>query len=210
MFINLLTADPGLYMIVLLGVITSVVLHELGHAFAAEWQGDPTPRMLGHMTWDPRVHMGWLSLGFAAVLGFAFGRTPVQPRNFRNRRWGDAMVSFAGPAVNVALALLSAMVAGGALASGVDDGSLVAQFWVWMCLLNVLLFVFNMIPLPPFDGYSVARAFVSFGSLDATLRRSGMMNVIIAIVLFNMLGGYDLCHTVAMHAIGFFLGIFGG
>lgn len=208
LFINLLEVNPALYALLLFAIVSSVVLHELGHAFAAEWQGDPTPRMLGYITLDPRKHMGWLSLAMAAIFGIAFGSVPVQPRNFRNRRWGDAMVSFAGPLVNLILCVVAAVMAAGSMRAGA--GPLIETFWYYLCVWNALLFLFNMFPLPPFDGFNVARAFISFGSLESSLRRSGMMNLFAAILAFNFLGGMDLSFGTAKFLIGFFSGLFGG
>ena len=88
--------------------VGSIVLHEQSHALAPRGEGDPTPRMLGHLTWNPVVHMGWLSLGLVCLGGDRLGATPVNRRNFRHRRWGDALVSGAGPAVNLFLALVGA------------------------------------------------------------------------------------------------------
>lgn len=209
MFItSLIDTNPALYVILVAGVIVSVVLHELGHAYAAEWQGDPTPRMLGHMTLNPVKHMGWLSLALAAVFGFAFGATPVQPRNFRDRRWGDVLVSFAGPAVNLALFAFSAVVA--ALVIDAGASRFLQSFWYWMAFLNLLLFAFNMFPLPPFDGFTVAKGFVSFGDLEYTLRRSQFMNLVIAIVAFNVLGIGELLAFVVKFAIGTLVAVLGG
>ena len=89
---------------VVVTVIISIVLHELAHGWAAIWQGDDTPKMAGHMTADPMVHMGGMSLLMLALVGMAFGAMPVNPRNFRSR-FGDALVSAAGPAMNFLLAL---------------------------------------------------------------------------------------------------------
>ena len=91
---------------VVITVVISIVLHELAHGWAAIWQGDDTPRQMGHMTGDPMVHMGGFSLLMLALVGMAFGAMPVNPGNFRSR-YGDALVSAAGPAMNFLLALVA-------------------------------------------------------------------------------------------------------
>ena len=96
---------------VVVTVIISIVLHELAHGWAAIWQGDDTPRIAGHMTPDPMVHMGGMSLLMLALVGMAFGAMPVNPRNFRSR-YGDALVSAAGPAMNFLLAMVAQIILG--------------------------------------------------------------------------------------------------
>ena len=83
---NLFEPEKQLYFgCVVVTVIISIVLHELAHGWAAIWQGDDTPRQMGHMTADPMVHMGGFSLLMLALVGIAFGAMPVNPRNFRSR-----------------------------------------------------------------------------------------------------------------------------
>ena len=93
-------------------VIVSICLHELGHGIAAIWEGDDTPRRTGHMTFNPLVHMGAYSIVAFLLIGFAWGLMPVNPHNFRHRRWGDAIVAAAGPAVNLILAFILLTAAG--------------------------------------------------------------------------------------------------
>ena len=76
---------------VIFTVVISIVLHELAHGWAAIWQGDDTPKQAGHMTPDPMVHMGGMSLLMLALVGMAFGAMPVNPRNFRSR-YGDCLL----------------------------------------------------------------------------------------------------------------------
>jgi Zn-dependent protease len=149
--IELLQTDPRLYLVVVACGVLSIVLHELGHGFAALRQGDDTPRLLGHITWNPVVHMGWFSLGLLAVFGIGFGQTPVNPARFRSR-WGDAIVSGAGPTVNLVLFAIGATVFGVLP----DEAPFYAHaFFLWLGVLNVVLLLFNLLPIPPLDGSAV-------------------------------------------------------
>src|ERR1043166_6652441 len=132
-------SSPLVYAAIVFTIVASIVLHELGHVLVATWQGDPTPRLRGHMTWNPVVHIGW-------------GSTPVQPRYFRNRRWGSALVSFAGPAVHVFLILIAAAMVVVCERSG---AAAIALFWGLAAEFNAMLLIYNMIPVPPFDGFGV-------------------------------------------------------
>jgi Zn-dependent protease len=167
----------------------SIVLHELGHALAATWQGDLTPRFRGHLTWNPVVHMGWISILLALTVGLAWGATPVNRDAFRNRRWGDAIVSFAGPAVHVILA----GVAAGAIALLPDFRTQppdsaerwAVLFWHIVLSRNCALFLLNMIPIPPLDGFHVAEGFVDFGDLGRWLQQRQMMGMVLVMVLIS-------------------------
>ncbi len=193
MFIDYLFKDPSYYFTVVIVVIGSIVLHELGHALAATWEGDPTPQQRGHLTWNPVVHMGWLSIGLAAVIGIAWGLTPVTPSRFRHRRWGDVIVSFAGPAVNLALAIVAALVMVFVVRGDAPD--LPRQFW-WVALMfNVALFLLNMIPVPPLDGFTILSGAVDLGEVGAMLRRAHPFPLIIVFVLISRGPFWDLAQS---------------
>jgi Zn-dependent protease len=158
-FIDSLTTHPAYYFTVVGCVTASIVLHELGHGLAAIQQGDDTPRVSGHMTLNPWVHMGPLGLGLLCFVGIAFGVMPVDPRRFRSR-YGDAWVAAAGPLVNGVIALLSLGTLAWLLSRGIDPtiGG-VSPLWV-LGLLNVVLLLFNLIPIAPLDGSAVVASFV--------------------------------------------------
>ena len=149
---------------VVITVVISIVLHELAHGWAAIWQGDDTPQMQGHMTADPIVHMGWFSLLMLALVGIAFGQMPVTARNFRSR-YGDALVSAAGPAMNLLLAFIAltalavwVKIGGGMAKDGpIHNG----QEFMWIFgYFNIALALFNLVPVPPLDGSRILGDFV--------------------------------------------------
>jgi len=156
-FIENLSTNPVFYVSWLASVILSVTLHELGHVFAALRQGDDTPRILGRVTLDPVVHMGVPSLVMAALLGLAWGVTPTNPSAFRGRH-GRAYVAFAGPLVNLVLAFLGLTALALLLRDGGRPNNL-HQFLAIFGSLNLILFVFNMLPIPPLDGATVVGDF---------------------------------------------------
>jgi Zn-dependent protease len=138
-------------------VIFSICLHELGHGWAAIWQGDRTPIERGHMTWNPFIHMGPMSLLLFALFGFAWGAMPVNAGRFRSR-YGDAMVSAAGPLMNLilavfclaAIAVLVRIVGINTIdTTGVRNLLMFLTAGLW---LNLVLMMFNLFPIPPLDG----------------------------------------------------------
>lgn len=139
-------------------VIFSITMHELAHGWAAIWQGDDTPRRLGRMTANPLVHMGQWSLIVFLVVGIAWGMMPVDPSRFRWRRRGRIVVSGAGPAMNIALAFVSLTVLAVWLPFGPKSSPLfdnLAMFLWTGGQLNIVLAIFNLIPIPPLDGASI-------------------------------------------------------
>lgn len=161
-FIEELGRDPVYYVSVVVAVVVSITLHELGHGVAAIWQGDDTPRHTGHMTLDPTVHMPPFSWALLLLAGISYGLMPVDPTRFRSRH-GGALVAAAGPVVNLLLALLGLTVFAlwrrslGAEPEGTALNFL--QFFYIFGILNMLLFLFNLLPVPPLDGSAVLADF---------------------------------------------------
>lgn len=154
-FIVMLKDDPQYYFMVVLSVIISVVLHELAHGWIAVRLGDDTPIHSGHMTGNPLVHMGPISLAFVFLTGLGWGAMPVDHTRLRGR-YAGAQVALAGPAMNlflaaIALAALSMWefhhpVAGSPASE--SGRTFLHVFGLW----NVMLGMFNLAPVPPLDG----------------------------------------------------------
>ena len=155
MFLEYLVEDPIFYLRVVVVLIISISLHELGHGIAAISQGDDTPIVKGHMTMNPVVHMGIHSILFLLLAGIAWGQMPVNPSKFRHPKWGNILVSAAGPLTNVALAMFAVVVIN--LALYFPWGRLISlEFFRIIAIFNFALCLFNLIPIPPLDGYHVA------------------------------------------------------
>jgi Zn-dependent protease len=176
--------------------IASITLHELAHGWAALWQGDDTPRTLGRMTWNPVVHMGLFSLVCLALVGIAWGVMPSDPSKYRWGRQGRIVVAGAGPAMNILLFLLCwltvGVVIGLALVKEGDDTawSRVVDFAAIGGFLNGMLALFNLLPLPPFDGASIVAGFSrTYYRLmhDPRMQTAGLFIVIVA--MFSGIAG---------------------
>ena len=152
-------------------LLFSMVAHEVAHGWAALWQGDPTARQAGRLTWNPIPHIDpfltiLLPLVLAVSGGPIFGGArpvPVDPRNYRHLRRGDIIVSLAGIATNLLLAVLcTALIVPlgllGREAPGAGSTLAVLQAMMLMGLqVNLLLAVFNLLPIPPLDGSHVLK-----------------------------------------------------
>ncbi len=143
-------------------VVFSICLHELAHGWTAIKLGDDTPRLAGHMTWNPMVHMGPYSLLMFVFIGIAWGMMPVNPGKLRGR-YADAIVSLAGPLMNLVLAAIALIglmfwvpLCEGQLISSVTIADPLATnmktFLHLGAMLNIVLMLFNLLPVPPLDG----------------------------------------------------------
>ena len=157
MLLESLFTDPVYVARFVVIIILSISLHELGHGAAALYQGDDTPRITGHMTMNPVIHMGWQSLIMLCLVGMAWGQMPVQPRNFRDGSAGRIMVSAAGPMTNFVIAIVSIIAVNLIVA---QPGSFLSPNFFYMAAhINLGLGVFNLIPIPPLDGFTVFSEF---------------------------------------------------
>jgi len=136
-------------------LLFSVIVHEVAHGYVALLNGDPTAKMLGRITLNPVPHIDPVGTIFLPlvlyianlpIIGMA-KPVPVNPLNFRNYRWGEFAVSAAGPVSNLVLAALFALV----LRLGIQNPGLLAMAQIGVSI-NILLTLFNLIPIPPLDG----------------------------------------------------------
>jgi len=151
-------------------LVLSLSFHEAAHAWTADRLGDPTARMLGRLTLNPLSHIDWIGTVLFPLLAMYSGLpiigwakpVPVNMMNLRHPRRDFAVVAVAGPISNLILAVAGAavlmVIPGGATA--LASGSSVASFLVMAVVVNVLLAVFNMIPVPPLDGGNVLAGLV--------------------------------------------------
>jgi len=136
----------------------AITLHEFGHAITAVWCGDPTPKEEGRVTLDPLAHLDPIGSIAIVLVGFGWGRpVMVNPSNFRKPRRDDILVSSAGPAMNFLLAILAGLFLRFARDSGIQVHEFAIQFAVTSFYINILLAVFNLIPVGPLDGAHVVR-----------------------------------------------------
>ena len=147
----------------LITILIAFTVHEFSHAYFANKFGDPTARLLGRMTLNPAVHFDFFGILLLLVAGFGWARpVPVNRDNFSRPRLMGVIVSAAGPISNLLLGIIGALIYGaiaatGALESISNDRVLEAVYLFFGMFIqwNFFLFLFNLIPLPPLDGYRI-------------------------------------------------------
>lgn len=137
-------------------LIMSVVIHEVSHGYAASFLGDETARYQGRLTLNPLKHLdfaGSFLVPFVSYFlgGFIFGwakPVPYNPYNLRPGRWSEALVALAGPASNIVLVLIFGII----LRLGIYNNPAFVQIISLIVFINILLAIFNLVPIPPLDG----------------------------------------------------------
>lgn len=164
-------------------IIPSAIIHEYAHGWVADRLGDPTARYAGRLTLDPRTHIDpigtlLMPLGLFFLSGgnflFAYAKpVPFNPYNLKSQKWGPAIVGVAGPLANLLLATTFALV------YRLTTHLPIAEFLAIIVYANVLLAVFNLVPLPPLDGSKILFAVMppSWYQLRVFLERYGFVIV---------------------------------
>ena len=200
------------------GRLLAISAHEFAHAWMADRCGDPTARMLGRMTINPLKHLDPIGTIMMLLLGFGWARpVPVNPNNFRNFRRDDLKVSLAGVTMNLLLFLLGFIgVSAMALAAVIKTGQMeygqllryaanlnpdfisamlgrlpgyIYEMLVYFVYVNLSLAIFNLIPVPPLDGYHVLNDLLLKRNLFASAKAGrAAMGILYVLMLTGLLG----------------------
>jgi len=227
------TSDPAGFLVYLLyfaaSILLTLMLHEIAHGYVAWKCGDPTAKMLGRLSMDPRKHLDPLGTLCLVFLGFGWAKpVPVNPRNFDNYRRDDFLVSIAGITVNITLFLLSLSLAvgfndllwkpeiiqsygakallssdgigyqvllGGAGGSNVHAMrhpwvQYIQRFLLLFSTMNLSVGLFNLLPIPPLDGYHIFNDILLKGRLRLSSNAFQIAQIILIVLCFTgRLGG---------------------
>jgi Zn-dependent protease len=167
-------------------LVIGITFHEFSHAFTADQLGDHRPRALGRVSLSPTAHIDPIGALVFVLAGFGWGKpVPVNVYALRPGRVGMAMVAAAGPIANVIVAVLAAVVFRVMNIAGVGGFALEVMYFV--VLYNLLLAVFNLLPIPPLDGYNVVLAFVP-ARTAFTIQRYSQYGVLLLLLLVFLPG----------------------
>lgn len=152
--ISILFSDPITFVIIAFGLVVSVTIHEFAHAFVADKLGDPTPRYQGRVTLDPRAHLDPLGTLAILLIGFGWGKAvQFDPYNLKDPKKDTALIALAGPASNILLASILSLTIG-----ILNMQSMILAVALPIIFINVMLAIFNLVPVYPLDGSKIAQA----------------------------------------------------
>ena len=181
-----------LFTLLIVALIASLSFHEFGHALVAKLHGDDTAERAGRLTLNPVAHIDLVGLLMVIMVGFGYAKpVPTDPRNFRSKR-SDLWVAAAGPAMNLVLAvvvwnvflLLRGAGADAAFAPGTET------FAFLLVQVNLLLMIFNLIPLGPLDGHYILPHFLPADAARAYRYYNARYGVyaLLGLILLGILG----------------------
>ncbi len=152
--------EPSILIGFLAGITIAITIHEFFHAWTANHFNDPTAKNMGRLTLNPLAHFDPVGTLFLFLAGFGWGKpVPINPNNFRNPRWDQLWVALSGPLSNIAAAFIFALPYRIAIITG-SDLALLNYSPIGIILnviveINIILAVFNLLPLPPLDGAEI-------------------------------------------------------
>ena len=184
--------EPAYLVIMYTSLLFSLCVHEAAHAAMSEFCGDDTARLQGRLTLNPLAHIDPLGTVILPLLmitmtGFLFGwakPVPFNPRNLHDQRRDPVLIAMAGPASNLLLALFFILVARIlSITVGLDAiPDLLFSFLIFIILINFILLIFNLIPVPPLDGHYLLNYFLPPGGQRA-MQQIGPFGILIAIII---------------------------
>lgn len=211
---ELLFSNPIEFIIVAVLLVIAISVHEFSHAYAADHLGDPTPRLAGRLTLDPRAHLDPIGTLLIFIVGFGWGKpVPFDPFNLRDPKRDSAIISFAGPLSNLLMAICASLLFRFLDAIPVIFPSLIGEILFQFIYFNVLLAVFNLIPVHPLDGFKVVAGLLpkKYYSDWMDLSRYGMIFLIM--LIFPFFGNspiFTIVSPVVKFLLSFLLPIRGG
>ncbi|MCH8838414.1 MAG: site-2 protease family protein [Candidatus Marinimicrobia bacterium] len=209
--------DPQTLVLLIPVILFALTVHEYAHGMVAYRLGDPTAKQAGRLTLNPLSHLDPMGTVMLFVIGLGWAKpVPVDPRYFANPKRDMLWVALAGPAANMGLALLSGLIIRfltsdpSAYLSGAL-GPILISMMVRSLQINLMLAVFNMLPVPPLDGSKIMYSLLppQYAHWNYNLERYGPM-VLLGLVMMGMLTGFSILWLFIGPFVRFFAFLFAG
>lgn len=187
--LSTLFSNPLIFVLSVISLLLAISIHEFSHAYVADILGDPTPRLQGRLKLNPFVHIDPTGILFLLFFGFGWGK-PVEfdPYNLKNPRKDAALISIAGPTSNFILAILLSILLKLSIFLQLNILTIIGYYlFVPMIQLNLILGVFNLLPIHPLDGFKIVGGILPEEKAHEwySLQKYGWIFLILLIVPFG-------------------------
>lgn len=215
MLIAELFSNPTYFFILALSVIYGITVHEFSHVYSAYLQGDNTGQANGRLTLNPIKHLDLFGTLAILFIGFGWGKpAPYNPYNLKYKKWGPALVSIAGPLSNFISVLAFAVILKLILVfSGLPLDNLLIVFLTILIYINLLLGIFNLIPVPPLDGSKILFTLIPIKNPNIMIffERYGMFIVLLLLIMgmsiFSLVIGYAFYYLLELFNMTEIMGV---
>lgn len=203
--------DLQLYLIMAPGLLIALVCHEVAHGYVAYLLGDPTAKSQGRLTLNPLKHLDPIGTLAFFFVQFGWARpVPVNARYFRNPRQGMMLTAMAGPGINFLLAAIFALGFHAMVAFDINGQSAFYAVTYYGVFVNLILGVFNLLPIPPLDGSNVVAYFLppQAAYKFMSMSRYGFI-LLIGIILLGRFTGFSLVGEIILPTVRAMAGLLG-
>ncbi len=169
----------------IVGIAVAISVHEFGHAYSAHLLGDDTAKMYGRMTLNPAKHLDIMGLIAMVIVGIGWAKpVPVNPTNFKNYKVGNVIVSLAGVTANIIISIICVII------KKHVNMYAITEITSAIIIYNVSFAAFNLLPIPPLDGWGVISSFIPYKYNEIAYNYESMSSIIFLVLIIT--GAYSI------------------
>lgn len=177
--------DLSTILATVVAIAIAISVHEFGHAYSAHLLGDDTAKMYGRMTLNPSAHVDPIGILMMLIFKIGWARpVPVNPNNFKNYKFGNVLVSLSGAIANIVTAIICVLINKSVNMYAIN---LIAGYTI---VYNVGFAAFNLLPIPPLDGWGIISSFIPYKYNDIVYKYENMSNIIFLLLILT--GAYEI------------------
>lgn len=203
MILEFFSQNPIFFFAWIVAILGAITIHEFSHAWMADLLGDSTAKREGRLTLNPLAHLDLIGTILLLLVGFGWGRpVPFNPYNLKNQRWGPAMVAGAGPVSNLIMAVVFGLILRFILNIDLEPENMAIKFLAMLVFLNLILMIFNLIPVPPLDGSKILFAILHLSEeTKFRLEHQGPF-LLLMLIIFDRFLQDSILSTVLLGLVG--------
>ena len=178
----------------IVGIAVAISVHEFGHAYSAHLLGDDTAKMYGRMTLNPAKHLDIMGLIAMLIVHIGWAKpVPVNPNNFKNYKVGNVIVSLAGVTANIIISIICVII------KKHVNMYAITEITSAIIIYNVSFAAFNLLPIPPLDGWGVISSFIPYKYNEIAYKYESMSSIIFLVLIIT--GAYSIFLSTIINVI---------